>query len=79
MGQLLSGAILYKYFDPGEHKFTVQSVSLDGFDSVTVNLEAGKIYYFKGSILWGWPAGRPKFAQVSEAEAQAQADLAKLK
>jgi len=77
VGQLLSGTTLHKYFEPGEHTFTVQGVSLDGFDSVTVNLEAGEIYYFKGSILWGWPAGRPKFAQIPEAEAQA--DLAKLK
>jgi len=77
VGQLLSGTTLNKYFEPGEHSFTVQGVSLDGLDSVTVNLEAGKIYYFKGSILWGWPAGRPKFAQIPEEEALA--DLAKIK
>jgi len=75
--QLLSGTLLHKHLEPGKHSFATQGVSLDGVDSITVNVEAGKTYYFKGSILWGWPAGRPKFAQVSEAEAQA--DLAKPK
>ena len=33
--------------------------------------------YVKGEILWGWPAGRPKFTRMSDSEAQG--DLAKMK
>ena len=71
LGQLLSGTYLYKYLDPGTHSFFVQGVSLDGQDSITVNVEAGKTYYVKGEVLMGWPAGRPKFTQMSESEALA--------
>ena len=71
LGQLLSGTYLYKHLDPGVHNFFVQGVSLDGQDSITVNVEAGKTYYIKGEVLMGWPAGRPKFRQMSESEALA--------
>jgi hypothetical protein len=77
LGQLLAGTMLYKYVPPGEQKFVVQSPSVDGQDSITINVEAGKIYYVKGEVLMGWPAGRPKFSQVQES--QAKTDLAKLK
>ena len=69
LGQLLSGTYLYKYLEPGTHNFFVQGVSLDGQDSITVNVEAGKTYYIRGEVLMGWPAGRPKFTQMSEPEA----------
>ena len=71
LGQLLSGTYLYKYLDPGTHSFFVQGVSVDGQDSITVNVEAGKTYYVKGEVLMGWPAGRPKFTQMSESAALA--------
>lgn len=38
LGQLLSGAYLYKYFAPGEHTFWSQAISQD---SITINVEAG--------------------------------------
>ena len=71
LGQLLSGTYLYKHLEPGAHSFFVQGVSLDGQDSISVNVEAGKTYYIKGEVLMGWPAGRPKFRQMSESEALA--------
>lgn len=71
LGQLLSGTYLYKYLEPGTHSFFVQGVSLDGQDSITMNVEAGKTYFVKGEVLMGWPAGRPKFTQMSEPEALA--------
>ncbi len=70
IGQLLSGTVLHKQLEPGKHSFSTQGVSVDGADSITVNIEAGETYYFKGRILPGWPAGRPKFSQVTESEAQ---------
>ncbi len=76
IGQLLNGTVLHKQLEPGEHSFSTQGLSVDGVDSITVNVEAGKTYYFKGSVLPGWPTGRPKFAQVTESEAQK--DLAKI-
>jgi len=54
-------------------KFTLRGFSL----SLMPTLEAGQTVYIQGEILWGWPAGRPKFTRMSDAEAQAQ--LAKLK
>ncbi len=77
IGQLLSGTVLYKHLDPGEHTFWVQGISVDGQDFITMNIEAGKVYYVKGRVLMGWPAGRPKFTQMSDSKALV--DLAKLK
>ena len=77
IGNLTNGTVMYRHVEPGEHRFSVQSPSIDGKDAVSLNIDAGKIYYIKGEILWGWPAGRTKFTLVSESEAQA--DLKKLK
>lgn len=73
IGQLLSGTYLYKYLDPGEHKFWSQALSQD---SITVHVAAGKIYYVRGEVKMGVLAGRPQFTQMSESEALA--DLEKL-
>ncbi len=77
IGQLSNGAIIQTELDPGEHSFSVRSPSVDGQDSITINVESGKTYYVKGEILWGWPAGRPKFTRMSESDAQA--DIEKMK
>jgi len=74
IGQLLSGTYLYKYLEPGEHKFWSQAISQD---SITLNVEAGKTYYVKGEVTMGVLAGRPKFTQMSQSEALT--DLEKLK
>ena len=72
LGQLLAGTMLYKYVKPGDHTFTAQSPSIDGQDSITINAKAGKVYYVRGEVLMGWPAGRTKFVPVSESEARAE-------
>jgi len=77
IGFLSNGTFLHQDLEPGNHTFTVRAPSVNGQDSITLNVEAGKIYYVKGEILWGWPAGRPKFAQMSES--QAKADLERFK
>lgn len=77
IGFLSNGTKLQKDLEPGNHTFTVRAPSVDGQDSITISVEAGKTYYVKGEILWGWPAGRPKFARMSDPEAQS--DLAKIK
>ena len=77
IGALSNGAIIRIDLEPGSHTFMVRAPSVDGSDSITLNVEAGKVYYVKGEILWGWPAGRPKFSRMSDAEAQA--DLEKMK
>jgi hypothetical protein len=73
LGQLLSGTYLYKYLEPGEHKFWSQAISQD---SITINVEAGKKYYVKGEVAMGVLAGRPQFTQMSESDALS--DLKKL-
>ena len=77
IGALSNGAVIRKDLEPGSHTFTVRAPSVDGSDSITLNVVAGEVYYVKGEILWGWPAGRPKFSRMSDSEAQA--DLGKLK
>ena len=47
IGQLSNGTFLYKYVDPGEHTFWSQAISKD---SITLKVEAGKIYYVKGEV-----------------------------
>ena len=74
LGQLLSGTFLYKYFDPGSHTFSSQAISQD---SITLSVEAGKVYYVKGDVRMGVYAGRPKFTQMSESAALSE--LKKLK
>lgn len=77
IGALENGTIIRQDLEPGSYTFTVRSPSVDGSDSITLNVEAGMVYYVKGEILWGWPAGRPKFSRMSDSEAQS--DLATIK
>lgn len=66
IGQLRAGTTLEVPLAPGSYTFTVRAPSIDGMDYLTLNVEAGKTYSVEGEILWGWPAGRPKFGSVSE-------------
>lgn len=77
IGVLSNGTIIQTDLEPGDYTFSVRSPSVDGRDVITVKVEANKVYYIKGEILWGWPAGRPKFTRVSDTDAQA--DLANMK
>ena len=65
-GQLTNGTIMKVYIDPGEHTFFSQVISSD---AITLNTEAGKTYYVKGTVKMGALAGRPKFNEVSEQKA----------
>lgn len=73
IGQLLSGTTIKLPLAPGSYNFTVQAPSLDGLDFLTINVEAGWTYNVEGIILWGWPAGRPKFQLGSQAPGPAAA------
>ena len=68
IGTLGNGTYLYKYLEPGQHTFWSQVISQD---SITVTLEAGKVYYVKGETKLGIYAGRPSFTPVSESQAKA--------
>ena len=72
IGQLLSGSTLEVPLAPGSYSFTVRAPSVDGMDYLTLNVEAGVTYQVEGEILWGWPAGRPKFSNVSQSGAPTQ-------
>ena len=69
IGQLLSGTTIERSLPPGNYVFSVRAPSLDGMDVLHLNVEAGRSYHVEGKILWGWPAGRPKFGDVSESVA----------
>jgi hypothetical protein len=76
-GSLVNGSWMFEQLEPGEYTYSVSSPSLDGQDSITVNVAEGQTYYMKGEIKWGWPAGRAKFTMQSEASGQTE--LAKIK
>ena len=76
VGSLSSGSMFYHYYQPGQKTFDVRTPSVDGSDLITLDIVAGETYFVQGEILWGWPAGRPKFNRVSES--QALSDINKL-
>lgn len=73
LGVLNSGTMVYGYFEPGQRQFWSQVISQD---SITINVQAGKVYFVKGDAKMGVYAGRPKFQQVNEATGRA--DVSKL-
>ena len=73
IGALQSGTYFYEYATPGQHTYSAKT---EAGSEVTLNVEAGKTYYIKGSISMGFMAGHPKLEVVSD-EAAAQAALAK--
>jgi hypothetical protein len=75
-GTLTNGSMFYKYYQPGQKIFDVSTPSVAGSDLITLDIVAGKTYFLRGEILWGWPAGRPKFSQ--EQESRALQDVGKL-
>jgi hypothetical protein len=76
IGNLSNGSMVYEYLEPGQHTFRARSPSVDGSDSITLDVSVGDVYYVQGEILWGFPAGRPKFSQ--KPASQALADIKKL-
>jgi len=76
LGNLSNGSMIHEYLEPGQYTFRARSPSVDGSDSVTLDVAAGEAYYIQGEILWGLPAGRPKFSQ--KPQSQALADIQKL-
>ena len=64
--QLLAGNTIRLPLPVGTHTISVWSPSLDGQDSVTINVQEGWTYHIEGHIRWGYPAGRAKFKSVSE-------------
>jgi hypothetical protein len=76
LGNLSNGSMVHEYLEPGQHTFRARSPSVDGSDSITLDVAAGDVFYVQGEILWGLPAGRPKFTRKQES--QALADIQKL-
>jgi hypothetical protein len=66
IGRLSAGDTMEVPLAPGTYTFSVSAISVDGYDTITLNVEAGKTYSVQGEILWGWPAGRAKFSTVTE-------------
>lgn len=64
--QLLAGNTIRVALPVGTHTISVWSPSLDGQDSVTIDVQEGWTYYVEGYVRWGYPAGRAKFRNVSE-------------
>jgi hypothetical protein len=67
--QLLAGNTVRVPLPVGTHTLSVWSPSLEGQDSITIDVQEGWIYHVEGYIRWGYPAGRAKFKSVSETPA----------
>ena len=76
VGTLNNGSMFYKFYDSGQITFDVSTPSVAGSDLITLDIVEGETYFLRGEILWGWPAGRPKFSQ--EQEPKATQDIGKL-
>jgi hypothetical protein len=74
IGALQSGTYFYEYATPGQHTYSAKT---EASSEVVLNVEAGKTYYVKGSITFGFIAGHPKLEIVSD-EVAAQAALTKV-
>ena len=77
VGILSNGSKIVKELPVGEFTFVVNSPSIAGRDSVTLNVESGKIYYVKGQAKLGWPAARPRFTLMDEKKGKAESDKIK--
>jgi hypothetical protein len=77
VGVLKNGSKIVKEMPVGEFTFVVNSPSIAGQDSVTIDVEAGKTYYVKGEAKWGWPAARPGFTLMDEKKGKAESDKTK--
>ena len=64
--QLLAGSTIRQPMPVGTHTFSVYTPSLDGQDTITIDVQDGWTYHVEGYVLMGWPAGRAKFKLVSE-------------
>jgi hypothetical protein len=76
LGNLSNGSMIHEYLEPGQYTYRARSPSVDGNDSITLEVAAGEVFYVQGEILWGFPAGRPKFSQ--QPESKALVDIQKL-
>ena len=73
-GNLKNGTVFHQYYDPGTRTFDVSTPSIAGSDLVTIDIQPGGIYFIRGEILLGWPAGRPKLTIEPESTARAEVD-----
>ncbi len=64
--QLLAGSTVEIALPAGTHTFSSYSPSLDGQDSITIDVKEGWTYHVEGYVRMGWPTGRPKFRFVGE-------------
>lgn len=64
--QLLAGSTVRQPMPVGTHTFSVYTPSLDGQDSITIDVQEGWTYDVEGYVRMGWPAGRAKFRLVSK-------------
>lgn len=65
-GQLTNGSMISVPVEPGSNTFWSQVISND---SITFEVEAGKVYYIEATVKMGVVAGRPKFHLRKESKA----------
>lgn len=62
LGRLGNGDYFVLSAEPGKHEYTVHS---EAKDVLTMELEAGEVYYVQGSLNMGFLVGRPNLAPSS--------------
>ncbi len=65
VGALAPKTYVLLNLDQGRH---VLNVGLENIDQVTLNAQAGKLYFYRLRIKSGWTSGRIHFALMDEAE-----------
>ena len=67
IGSLNNGTVLFHHVDPGTHVFTSEVIT---GDALSITVEAGKVYFVRGTIKMGLYAGRPTFNIADEQKAR---------
>lgn len=75
LGVLKNGNYFVLSVEPGKHEYAVRS---EAKDVLTLDVEAGEVYYVAGSISMGILAGRPNLSPSSDADFQSVRDKLKL-
>lgn len=64
--QLLAGSTIRKALPAGTHELSVYTPSVDGVDSLTIDVQEGWTYQVEGTVRMGWPVGRAKLNLIAE-------------
>lgn len=69
VGAMAQNSYFYLFTSAGEHTYRTNEVHLEQGQSITMNVQAGRIYYVKVDVEYEVMGGKPVFTLVDKAEA----------